>query len=361
MKPSKRAIKFINETFYPGYNDFEINAMQIMEMRGLASFGLQDVVEEMYDYCCNYIKNNYPNLKDKYQSGNIRSTGEDVKIYKYSIVIPKEITNKFTEFINFNVTVNVTDIICKKFLPSTFAGDGNTELKKYNELDNEDKLIDCNIIISCYAKNNQVLFHQFFEAFNHEYNHAIEQKKREVNKKYDTNIRSSFDDFMYKKTNNRHQLLNDSDIENKSFGWILYMLWSKTEFNAWATSAYSFLKSINSERREFVDDIKKSEVYIYYNDLKNKYIPTIKDCKSLRKWVYIYNILNKDEIDLNMESNKTELKKRIINFKKSFIKRTEYLLERFWIKTCRTASLWYEEKNELDKKNKNGTITRKDN
>lgn len=352
MKPSKRTINFINETFYPGYNDFEINAMQIMEMRGLASFGLQDVVEEMYNYCCDYLKNNYPNLKDKYQNGTIKSTGEDVKIYKYLIVIPKEITNKFTEFINFNVTVNITDIISKNTLPVTFASDGNTELIKNNQLDNENKLIECNMTISCYARNNFVSYYQFYEAFNHEYNHALEQKKREVNKKYNTDVRSSFDDFKYKNSFKRINLINDSDNENKSFGWILYMLWSKTEFNAWSTSAYSFLKSINSERKNFADDIKKSEVYKYYSDLKNKYIPIIKDCKSLHKWMYIYNILNKNKIDIDF-FEREQLIKKLQSFKKSFIKRTEYLLERFWIKTCRTASLWYEEKNELDKGKKN--------
>ena len=89
-------------------------------------------------------------------------------------------------------------------------------------------------------------------------------------------------------------------------------------------------------------------------------MPIIKNCKSISRWVYVYNIINKNKISTDFVE-RDELIKKLQTFKKSFIKRTEMLIDKFWIKICRTASLWYEEKNELDKKNKNGTITRKDN
>ena len=98
------------------------------------------------------------------------------------------------------------------------------------------------------------------------------------------------------------------------------------------------------KRRGFhtLGQIKRCDAYVKYKNIKTKYLPIIKNCDNGDLWNYVYNIVTKEK--LNIFRNKKEVLNQINSFKKRFIKKTESLVDRFWIKLCRTATLYYDEK-----------------
>lgn len=341
----------LNNTFfldlYPEYSNFEKKTILVVENRGIASYDVQNNIDDIVTFINNTIEK-YENMlqyKGGYYYDNI---GEHiVKKAKLKIRIPQSYTIKFKEFNDFSLELFITNIVgnidSKNHKSNT---NGSNEIIKNNSINNE-KLNKVNIKINCDAINNKIVLKDFYETFNHEYNHAYEEYKRFLNKAKNNNIKNAEEVFNYYGVKNRNELLKSENEIEKSFGWVLYVLWNKGEFNSWTTSSYSYLKGIKSSRNNFSDDVKKCDGYSTYQYLKNNFIPEIKKCDNYLMWVSIYNMVSKNKIiDFSNKENFEKIK----YFKERFIKISEKRLNRFWIKLCRNASLWYDEleNNKLD-------------
>lgn len=327
----------------PPFSNFENKVVRLVETRGLAMFSEFYIIDEIIEYIDIFLQKNDNKIyhKGKYENfdgEHIVDISEEIEIE-----IPQEITQKFSSFNNFNLIVYVSNIKGNiKHRRHIISSQGKCVVLPKHEI-KDNKLKDVLIEIHCTSINNSLILSDFYEAFNHEYNHAYENYKRHLNKIKNPEIKTNFEYLKYQNYENRSDLIYSDNSTEEAFGWILYILWNKTEYNSWVTSAYSYLKGINSDRNSFFLDIKNCEAYDLYQKIKTLYIPEIKECSNLYLWVHIYNTISKNKISTNKD-NKKEIIKRINNFKEKFIDRSEKQLNKFWIKLCRNASLWYDEK-----------------
>ena len=331
------------DKMYEGYNDFETKSILLVETRGIASYDKQKIIYSMIEYINNEISNRKENLA--YVNGYYRHRKgvQEIAISTSRLIIniPKKITEEFKEFKDLYIKVKVRDLhgnINPKYHINSSIG--SNCLYNNNKI-TSGKLNVAAIEIICDSINGKLIVSDFYDSFNHEYNHAYEEYKRSLNKEKNKKIKSGYELNKYTNNNFKLNLLNSSNKNEKSFGWILYLMWDKSEFNAWATSSYSFLKSIESQRHNFAEDIKYCDAFEKYMDLKNIYLPSIKNCDDGDLWIYVYNIVTKENI--NVFRNKQEVLKQLNQFKLRFIKKTESLIDKFWIKLCKTASLYYDE------------------
>lgn len=331
----------------PKFTIFEEKTIDIVESRGIASYDNRQIIEEIIDIINQYIEiyssyvNWYKEIYNDYKGKH------NVKVSDYiQIKIPKEITNKFKEFENLELIIYVKNII-GNINPYNHITDslGKNELVLNNEINNN-KLKLAKITIYCTAINNKIVKSDFYEAFTHEFNHAYEEYKRKLSNINNNNVKDSLTNFKHLNLKQRQKLLISKNEVESSFGWILYSLWAKNEFNAWVTSSYSYLKGIDSKRENFYFDIKNCEAYELYQNIKNKFLPVIKKCEDITMWIHVNNIISYNKMSID-DINEKSLEK-IKKFKKRFINKTEKIIDRFWIRLCRNASLWYDEKEKIN-------------
>ena len=322
---------------------FEEKTISLVETRGIASYNKRQFIDKIIEFLDYYITlySDYINYKqDSYKDYD----GDHwVKVSNLiTVKIPSELTKDFNEFEKLELIVYVKDIK-GNIKPNKHITDsvGKNSLAINNKI-SDNKLKLAKIEIWCSSINGKIIKSDFYEAFTHEFNHAYEEYYRKLNNVVNNKVRDSLNNFYHINMREKHKLLNSDNIIEQSFGWVLYTLWSKHEFNAWVTSSYSYLKGINSERNYFSLDIKNCEAYEIYQQIKNNFIPEIKQCEDITMWIHVNNIVSKNKISIDNITQETILK--ISNFKNRFINKSEKLLDKFWIKLCRTAALWYDEK-----------------
>lgn len=322
---------------------FEEKTISLVETRGIASYDSRQIIDKIIEYINYYIEviNHYITYHNEYYNDY---DGEHyVKISDYiTIKIPTELTGQFKEFDKLELIIYVKNIIGKVSpVKHITDSEGKNSLAINNGI-KDNKLKFAKITIYCSSINNKIIESDFYEAFTHEFNHTYEEYYRKLNNVVNNKVRDSLNNFYHINMREKHKLLDSDNIIEQSFGWVLYTLWSKHEFNAWVTSSYSYLKGINSERNYFSLDIKNCEAYEVYQQIKNNFIPEIKKCEDITMWIHVNNIVSKNKISIDNITQETILK--ISNFKNRFINKSEKLLDKFWIKLCRTAALWYDEK-----------------
>ena len=337
-------VNLYTNNIYEGYSEFETNTILLVEKQGLASFDRQNTIKKMVDYINEQIAERKENLAYASAFYRHRKGVKKIAISTSHLIIkiPEEITKEFTCFNNLSIKVKVRDLHGNIDLKNHINSSGGKNAIFKNNCIVNGKLDNVEIEITCNSINGKLIASDFNDAFNHEYNHAYEEYKRFLNKEKNSKIKGGYEINKYVNQDFRLKLLNSVNETEQAFGWILYMLWYNSEFDAWATSSYSFLKGIDSERYNFSDDIKRCDAYVKYKNIKTKYLPIIKNCDNGDLWIYVYNIVTKEK--LNIFRNKKEVLNQVNSFKKRFIKKTESLADRFWIKLCRTATLYYDEK-----------------
>lgn len=337
------------------YTISEGKVINIVEERGLSGLKYSKVCGEMIEYIKKYAYSYIPNncITEKYYFNN----GKDVKdlhVWIYDILVPNDITKKisFIEKLNFHVILKrviVENIEAKIYEYLRNAGSGSNTSNKYDTINKDNQLKNGEIEIVCYMINDEFIDSTFKVSFFHEINHAYENYKRLLNYQKNSDLKEKN---LYYKLNNinyigKTKLFNSSNEYDLAMGEILYRLWTDSERNALATHIYGDLDSMKSKKENFSKDLKKSSAYEIYFNLKNNCIPLINSLNNSELWQkymqilgFKYNYMNKD----------------IDAFKKSFIKRSNILLNSLFHNIGKVASLYYDQSEGIDLTNKAITI-----
>lgn len=300
------------------YTISEGKVINIVEERGLSGLKYSKVCGEMIEY---------------------------IKKYAYSYIPNNCITEKYY----FNNGKDVKDLHVWIYEYLRNAGSGSNTSNKYDTINKDNQLKNGEIEIVCYMINDEFIDSTFKVSFFHEINHAYENYKRLLNYQKNSDLKEKN---LYYKLNNinyigKTKLFNSSNEYDLAMGEILYRLWTDSERNALATHIYGDLDSMKSKKENFSKDLKKSSAYEIYFNLKNNCIPLINSLNDNELWQkymqilgFKYNYMNKD----------------IDAFKKSFIKRSNILLNSLFHNIGKVASLYYDQSEGIDLTNKAITI-----
>lgn len=325
---SKNPIKHKRLIKYRDYSNYENKSIMLLEKLGIAAFEYIELIELMIDELNSKIKNKFNTnsyIKSAYKD-------EPILVGNYKFSISKNITKQFEDIKNFNIIIEIKDIIGK-------IDKNNFDIipdSEYYMLDEDDydyktqEIKNAKILIRCYSINQKIIEKDFYDTFIHEYNHLEEDKNRLLNHKEllkHYSKRTFASDINSMKSNNKL---------NRLLSRIEYMLWDKSEFNSWTTSAYSYLKGIKSKRENFHKDIKACEAYKHYKFIKDN-IDKLYEFNNIDSWLIVYRILNRKQLNYNDK----DFNEKLNNAKNKFIIKSKFLLNSFWKRLCRNASLYY--------------------
>lgn len=313
---------------YNDYDLFEMKEIMLLEKQGIALYGHYDEMYEIIHFINDAIKENFDKSLYKKKLYN----DINVEIARYKFDVPKFITKNFKDINNFIITVEVIDVIGQLSVKDfKLTGNGSYHMGKYSDVINR-KLNNAKIEIQTYSINQNLISQDFMTSFIHEYNHLEDDRNRLIKGK------ESLIDISKREFKNIDDKIASRQTVNKLLGWIQYMLWDESEFNAWTTSGYAYLKSINSKREDFSDDIKKCEAYKHYKFIRDN-IDLLYSVNDFWIWEEVYEKLKGKELD-SFDNNYENI---INNIKFKFIRRSEFLLNKFWKKLCKSANLYYNE------------------
>ena len=302
----------------------EKRVITLVEERGVYGFKYDSVMRNI----CQYINTSL------YYNTPIETGTYDNKYptKKYMFIIPSSILKNIDFFESLTVEITIVDISTTNNIEDTLYGQGSGTytVTLYDRLTNNDKLPASTFKISGYAVNGKVVEHTVITSLYHEINHAADNFNRL--KKYKTS--GLFDDYNKHNYGDVINLRDSQDKVEEAIGTIVYRLWIPTERNALVSSLYSDLKSMKSLRSNFVRDLQKSKAYVIYDSIKNTYLPLIKtvDERKIAKYAEI----------LNLPSNVT--KTSFVNY---FTKKTNFLLGDFFKRLGKTATLYYDENEDI--------------
>lgn len=305
------------------YTLSESKIIQLTEKGGVAAYPYRDAIDEMFDYCNEYIKNNN---EGNYKKVNIR--GEIVNLKHYSFVIPFEITNKIEWFNNLIVQIWVTDILNEELNPDIpVVGSGSYNML-FKQTFNNGKMQNPNIgndpnntkqqlriDLSIVAHKANLIPLSFYQSVYHETNHGgddfsrqskgewskreneteEEKRKREGEKKKRHSLLQNI------VTNGKYNydtiesLRDSSNNIERAFGWLVYRLLIPTEFNAFVAGMYGELKAIK-EKGNYRTVLYQTQAFKDYQKMKDVYLKTLINTP-VEQWVSLmpyYNIGNTD-------------------------------------------------------------------
>ena len=331
---------------YENFTKDELEPCLILERQGIAAFKYNNVLTEILSYCQNYIENNNP------QKFYNKFFEEDLlTIEEYEIVVPSEIVEKLDFAYEGVITILIKNILTHKaFKSKDVFGDGSVGHSMYDEIKNingVEKMTNLNVNITSYSINNKIIRNTLMEPLYHEINHAMDNYNRLLNFYKGKTIEYGLYDNL-KKINyvDKRNLFKSNDNIDKMVGFIVYHLWIETERNSFATGLYAYLKSIKSTRNNFIKDFHNSQSYVIYKNLKN-YIEKLKDVNDINRWKRYIVIIH------------PTYKGDVLNFKENFIKRSNILLNNFFKKLIKNASLYYIESEEMNDKENNTINTQR--
>lgn len=327
---SRNPIKHKRLISYSHFSTFENKSIMLLEKMGIASFEYNDLIEMMIDELNYKIKKLY----DKTNYVKSKYNGHNILICDYKFSISDKITKQFKGINNFIINVEVKDIIgdISKY-DFNITGDSEYYMLDEDDYDiDKDEIKNVKIVIKCYSINQSIIENDFYESFIHEYNHFEEDRNRLIKHKelLKTYSKQTFSPSIYR--------IHSNDKIKRLISRIEYMLWDKSEFNAWATSGYSYLKGIKSKRENFHNDIRGCEAYMHYKTIKDN-IDDLYKLNDIDIWMNVYKVLNKKELKLDDKN----FNKKINNVKNKFIIQSKFLLNKFWKRLCRNATLYYNE------------------
>lgn len=333
------------------YTISEGKVINIVEERGLAGLKYSKVCGEMIEYIKKCVYLHIPNdcIKERYYFNHGKNI-KDLNVWIYDILVPDYITKKidFIEKLNFHIIlkrVMMENVEDKIYDYLSIAGSGSNASNKYDTINNNNQLKNGEIEIVCYMINDDFIDSTFKVSFFHEINHAYENYKRLLNYQKNNNLKEK--NLYYKLSNINYKgkvnLLDSSNVYDLAMGEILYRLWTDSERNSLATHIYGALDGMKSKRENFSKDLKKTNAYEIYFNLKNNCIPLINSLNDSELWQkymqilgFKYNYMNKD----------------VDAFKRSFIKRSNILLNTLFHNIGKVASLYYDQSEGIDLTNK---------
>lgn len=304
----------IGSSFLPNeINEVKNKVFKLVEERGVAAFPYKKVINEIFDF----IKKQCTTISDVDGEKNID--------------IPTELTSKIDFIDNLIITVNIINSTKENTIYN--SGSGVTNFRINDKLINK-KINWVKIEITCYCYYGFLMERTVYNSLYHELNHCYDAYndllkngyyKRWINQLEKSNIQFN-------------NIFKDKE-DNELFELILYRLFSETEFNALVSSVYGDLQGLKSIRQNFQHDIQLTQAYYIWKYIGLHYKSLFKkiDENNITK---IKNIFNTYQININSYGNSLD------SFKKEIIRKTTYLLNDLIKKIGKTASLYYDNKEE---------------
>lgn len=301
----------------------ENKIIRIVEERGVAASPFKDVSKQIYNYVCKMAQ---------------RVELNDFNIY----YIPEELTKKYTFVENLHIKVKITNASDKSSVYGK-SGSGSLKIESDSKIKNGKIITPITISVNCYALNGILLGQTFLNSLYHEINHLYDFYN---DLKNNNNLNRATTQAI--KGNVNVKLFNDASL-NELFTHIIYRLFTETEFNALVAQLYGELEAMNSERKNFAEDIKNTFTYQIYNKILKNYksIYTYIDDNNIKQ---VKALLSSIGVVINPYGNSTE------SFVKELTRKTKWLLEKLLKAFGRTASLYYDQKEEKENLPTDNTI-----
>lgn len=317
--------------------------MVLNEERGVAAFKYKDVIDEIYAYIQNKVKERFFYLYDFMKNYH----ADNFKLYKQcsEINIPQEITSKI-DFINDLKII----IILEPETKSDFLNNDYGEGSYFTGVDMDGKISRASIGIKCKHKGEEILTRSFYNNMYHELNH-IYQAWKQFNKGVDYAIKKFpyFDEPKsdYQKYYNYFYQKVFSDIEDGTtketacefISTCMYRLFNKSEVNSLVSGVYGDLKQYYPDYDKtpnFQETVYKTQAYSVYQELSRKK-ETFLSCITNENFQKIKEYLLFFKNEPNASSYRKRLRMFINDRLKNFLKNIG-----------RAASLYY---NEMEDRN----------
>jgi hypothetical protein len=318
----------LNNIISPTYKNSVIveHIISLVESRGMFK-GYDSIIDPIIRYCDSYLKERYPYKTEEYTN----SDNKTFKFYRYRIIIPDKLLSSITWANNKELIINVVDMDEEAI---DMLGNENivnfrrgySENSRYDKIDDNGKLNSLRITISVFSVNKNIFYQNFHSALYHEFTHAFEN--------YNRLKKNSNGLFRHLVGTNYSKIMssNNDDKNLNLFNYVNYMLLVNTELNALIASTYGDLQRIHSVRNNFSKDIKQTDAYKTYDDIKNNYLPTI--IKLNDDYWKMFQDMTYLQKDKKLSANR---------FKNEFIKAVDFKLNNLIKGIGRVASQYYDD------------------
>lgn len=319
----------------------EKKIINLVENRTVAAFKYRNVVDEIVKYCNQIHEIEPPKKTSSAKIPTINKEFIDCKIRYYDFIIPVEISSKIPFWGDNPIRI----LLMKIYLPSNIDDqiditaipqNGGYSDSQSSLSDDNTHLIDTYINIECYSINKRPISNSLANNLFHELNHATEDFNRQLRAKKtgkSDSLSLASDSMPLLKQAMMNFIKRGRDKYDKCFGKILYRLFDNGETKAAATSVYQHLKSINSTRANFWNDVKDSQAFKEYEYFKKGIQELESDLADMEKWEdYMY--LTGFNMDFNDDASK---------FRKWFINKSKEFNYRLLKDIGRAATLYYDE------------------
>ena len=287
----------------------EEKIIRLVEERGVAASKYNNVAKEIVDYCQQLVWNN-------------KLTGT------MNFVIPAKIAKKIDFVKELYLEITVDENVDGSFL----SGGGKAAVKYTNKIV-KGKLKEAKIFIYGYSYKHVLYTKTILTSLYHELNHVYDYyqdivKNQGFTNRYANSIKKSeIDTFDV-----------SLDVQNKDLlKLIVYRLFSETELNALISSVYGSLQGCNSERKNFRHDIKETQAYFLYHEIKDNLYHLFRAIDE-NNYRQINASLNKSGININPYHD------GLMSFKKAFREKINYRLNKLIKGIGRAASVYYDDK-----------------
>lgn len=309
--------------------------VSLVEERGVYGFKYGSIMKDI----CNFISSSL-SLNTPVAHGTYKGV---YPMHQYNIKIPCSILKNIDIFERLSIEINIWNIITNDDIEDKLYGQGtgSYSVSAYDRLTLNGKLPSSTIKVGGFAINGKVVEHTIVTSLYHEINHAADnynRLKRYGNLGlYDAYIDRNYIDII--------DLMRSNDATEESIGTVAYRLWVPSEKNALITSVYTDLKSMKSLRSNFIRDMQRTKAYKTYQEIKTIYLPKIAN-------INVSNIEKYKSILQLPVSIKT--KEAFVEY---FTKKTNFLLGDLLKRIGKTATLYYDENEEV--RDKNNTVKKR--
>lgn len=303
---------------------YENREKKLFEERGVGAFRYNNVIKLIVDYVDEYIHSHESKDSPYFTMNN--------EVYPTWHInnLPENIINKLDIFNNIKFRIRIIDNgeLVK------YSGEGYSEIGKHISLNKENNKLDNAVIgVTGYSYMGHLFRRTLYNTLYHELNHYYEYYKRlikgENNEVY----------FFKSLTNNSIDELNFSSWEiNRFIRMVLYRLYNNSEFNAMISGSYGDMVNGGTSREHWREDINKIQGYIIFKQiLKNFDIFNQMDKEDWEKLMHFCNYFtNNGYGDYYIRSN------NVNQFKKSFIKKTRFKLDKLHKNILKVMTLFYD-------------------
>lgn len=287
----------------------ENKMVRLVEERGVAAFPYKTAIQQIMNWCQTQTKGMTPGDNKTFQ-------------------VPQSLTSKIDFIELLKIDVSVTDSENGAYS----SGGGNIELTIKDRLVNG-KYNEAHITIYANSFYGQIYERTILNSMYHELNHCYEAWRE---------LTSTGTMQLFARGTPKANAVIDCfpvSLYNDIATDICYRLYSETEFNALVAGVFGDLAGLNSTRKNFKDDLHKTQAYQKYNELKDDLIMLVDYLKRNPSLVRPFVILLKgNRIVLNPYYQNEN------GYIKEFNRKTQFLLKQLLRKIGSAASLYYDSK-----------------